>query len=929
MDFLNSNDVGQLPKTAEQAEQILSRLVEQSAGPSVNSVADVAPKSQLPIDLPSLAQERGGTTADELRTADARYRALVEQIPAITFMASLSGNGNKNENEIYVSPHIETMLGFTQQEWLGDPFLWYRQLHPDDRVRWHDEFAKTCAFGMHFKSQYRFLSRDGKTVWVHGEAHVIRDDDGVPLFLHGIAFDITESKRAEQVLREAQHLLEQRVEQRTAELRASQEQSRRNSRLLAAIVDNAVDAIITIDDGCIVRSVNDAAERIFGYTEAEMLGQNVKILMPDPYREEHDQYVQNYLLTGHRKIIGIGREVLGQRKDGSTFPMELAVSEVKTGDQLLFTGIVRDITARKRGEREVAAARTSAEQANRAKSEFLANMSHEIRTPMNGIIGMAELALDTELTAEQHEFIDTIRDSSYALLNIINDILDFSKIEAGKMELESIPLNLRDLVGSTFKSLGIRAHRKNLELAWRVASEVPETIVGDATRLRQVILNLVGNAVKFTDAGEVVLDVRVESRNEDTVLLRFSVRDTGVGIAPDKKQSIFSEFTQADASTTRTHGGTGLGLSISAKLVQLMGGRIGVESEPGQGSTFYFVVPLPCEKDAATSVKPLHEIDVLLIDDNATHLSILREVLQQWGMAPVAVESAEAGLAAVRQSLADERPFPLVITDGQMPNMDGFTFVERLRELDSSTAVVMMLTSVEARSKQRCKALGVDSQLFKPIRQSELLKAIQEALGTLVEDPKTERRSETLKDRQLRILLMEDNPVNQKVAMRLLTKWRHSVELASNGREGISLWRKKEFDVILTDIQMPIMDGLTATMKIRELEQSTEQHIPIIAMTAHAMPEDCARCLRAGMDGYVSKPIDANELREMLQNLGCTNAPPSHDDHQHQPEFDRNVALRFCDGDEHLLQEIASQFVQDAPHMMRNTHHAIQRTSAS
>ena len=555
----------------------------------------------------------------------------------------------------------------------------------------------------------------------------------------------------------------------------------------------------------------------------------------------------------------------------STTKVPLRDAEGKTIGTI---GISRDISDRKRAELHMQAAKEAAEAASRAKSDFLANMSHEIRTPMNAIIGMTELVLDTELNASQRDYLKMVQESGECLLSVINDILDFSKIEAGKLDLERAPFDLRESLGDTMKSLAVRAHAKGLELACQIRPDVPDRLMGDAGRLRQIVVNLVGNAVKFTEAGEVVLDVDRQSQSDEEVVLHFTVSDTGIGIPEEKQAAIFEAFEQADSSTTRRFGGTGLGLAISTRLVRAMNGRIWVESEVGRGSKFHFTARFGIPTGTPTVVSPaktaiIRGTRVLVVDDNATNRRILEEMLCNWGMRPVTAAGAGEALRLLREAQQAGDPYVLVLTDANMPDIDGFSLAEQVKQdAQVGSTVIMMLTSGDRPGDiSRCQQLGVAAYLLKPIKQSELFDAIALALG--ISEPEDEAAETPAAEQAsrlpaLRILLAEDSLVSQKLAMGLLEKYGHTVVIANHGREAVAALESQDFDLVLMDVQMPEMDGFEATGVIRAKEKRTGGHIPIIAMTAHAMKGDRERCLEAGMDGYISKPIRVKEVFETI-----------------------------------------------------------------
>jgi two-component system, sensor histidine kinase and response regulator len=781
---------------------------------------------------------------------------------------------------------------------------------------------------------------DGRMTWASTTKLPLRDRAGTIIGTCGISRDITHRKQTEAALRQAKD---------------SAEASQQRTRL---IVDSAYDAYVAMDANGIIIDWNRQAELTFGWPRELAIDRLLhELLIPPRFRDVHCAGVQRFLATGEGPLLNRRLEVPALRRDGSEFPVEMTISPIRYGSAWIFSAFLHDITERKQAEEEVRKARDVAEAASQAKSEFLANMSHEIRTPMNAIIGMTELLLDTPLNAEQRDYLETVKKSADALLSVINDILDFSKIEAGKLELEYSPFDLRDSLGDMLNTLALRAHQKGLELACHIAPELPETVIGDPVRLRQILLNLVGNAIKFTERGEVVVDVRMVTQEggwaessrptrggvvglEDSAhptLLHFSVRDTGIGIPVEKQARIFEAFAQADGSTTRRYGGTGLGLAISSRLAQRMGGCLWVESEPSKGSTFHFTCRF-ARHGAALERPPREEpgrlrgLSVLVVDDNATNRFILAETLTQWQMRPTTVENAHAALQVLESAHQAGEPFTLVLLDAHMPEVDGFTLAERIREHpDLTGATVMMLSSAcQSIDASRCQELGLAAYLTKPIKQAELYRAILAALGNGDAGPKPAAAPPApRRGRALRVLLAEDNLVNQKLAVRLLEKQGHSIVVAGNGREAVEAVERQPFDLVLMDVQMPGMDGFEATVAIRARERDSPQRLPILAMTAYAMKGDRERCLEAGMDGYVSKPVQPRELWAAIDRL----VPP--DDTAVKEEtsasdgvLDREEIQERVGGDMGLLRELIDLFLADCPRLWQDIRDAVAQGEA-
>ncbi len=673
--------------------------------------------------------------------------------------------------------------------------------------------------------------------------------------------------------------------------REAEEQILRQKQYFEAVVYNSPVAIVILDLQNRILSVNPAFESLFDYDQKEVIGKELDpLITPPDLLEEAREFT---LSANNHFLHKISKR---QKRDGGLLDVEIyGVPIVVMGETVGTLGMYHNIT-------ELIQAKIKAEEADRAKSEFLANMSHEIRTPMNGIMGMLELALDTPLNAEQQDYLKTALESAEALLALLNDILDFSKIEARKLELEEIEFELRSTVESVARTMAQRAGEKGLETICIIPSDVPNHVIGDPTRLRQILVNLIGNAIKFTEKGEISIEVEKIEEQTDQVILKFAVKDTGIGIPKDRIDAIFSRFTQADGSTTRKYGGTGLGLTICKQLVELMGGKIGVNSQVGVGSEFWFVIPLKKQTNGVVShlisTDELVGIRILVADDNQTNRTFLKRTLESFGCVVDTASNGYACIQQIRQAVAQQQPYQLILLDMQMPEMDGETTVKLIRQdANIENSKIIILTSMGQQGDvKRFQELGCVGYLLKPIRQLELRDAVRLALSQeKTPQPKIITRH-TISEyacSQCRILLVEDNPVNQKVAVKILTKAGFSVDTASNGLEALKVMQEGKYQLILMDVQMPEMDGFETTRRIREMDAPLRD-IPIIAMTAHALKGDREKCIEAGMNDYISKPIDHQELLEVLSkwipakkfegSTGALKITPPKKNHQNQKE---------------------------------------------
>jgi len=812
-------------------------------------------------------------------------------------------------NAVSFSESFSTLFGYGMDDFEPTRNFWLRAIHPDDHDPLMASVTEFLASGEEvWSGEYRFRCADGSYAFVFDRGYALRDESGNAVRMVGSMMNITERKHAE---RERQRL----------------------QQFQEAILNSIGRGVHGIDKTGHIIFENPASAKLLGCEPSELTGRPAHATMHHSHADGSVYPVEECPIyaTLHDGEVRHATEETFWRADKTPFPVEFIVSPIRGSAEEINGAVVvfEDITERKKAETELRQAKETAETASRTKSEFLANMSHEIRTPMNGIIGMTDLALDTKLSREQREYLGMVKSSADSLLGLINDILDFSKIEAGKLELESISFSLRDCIAGMLKPLGVRADQKHLELVADITADVPDHLIGDSMRLRQILINLTDNAIKFTKRGEIIVKVSIEAQNDGESSLHFSVADTGVGIPADKQALIFEAFAQADGSTTRHYGGTGLGLAIATQLIQQMRGRIWVESELGKGTTFHFTARFGVRQTPiglAKQIEPgnLDGLRVLIVDDNAINCRILREMLTNWRMNPTVVESGPAALEEMLRAAKADQPFPLILLDALMPGTDGFAVAEKIKEHpELASATVMMLSSAMLTSAVvRCDDLGVTGLLTKPVTQSDLLDAILLAISKAPNERR--RASEEIPPLQLtsglRILLAEDNVVNRAVATGILQKQGHTLLHAGNGREAVDVMKNQNVDLIFMDIQMPEMDGLNATRRIREMQRQSGQHTPIVAMTAHAMAGDRERCLAAGMDGYVSKPIKKEELIEANDNFTGNGYDAGRDNAAATPVskavFDREGMLEQLEGDEELFQKLIALFTENTPKIL-------------
>ncbi len=873
------------------------------------------PRLQLAIVTVGLTSLLLGAVVSDRRKAEEKLRSSEAGLNEAQRVARLgSWTMDAATGQLTWTEELYQMLGHDPSLPPPEYSQLERILTPESWRRLDASVAETLRTGLSYELELE-TSLEGKgNRWILSRGEPLRDAKGRLNGLCGIAQDITDRKRWEM-----------------------ERQSK--TAFLEAQANSTIDGLLVVDNRGQKLLQNQRLVDLF-HVPATLLAQkedgsmlaHVVSLVKDP-----KMFLArvHYLYEHHEET---SRDEI-ELKDGRILDR---YSSPVVGKDATYYGRIwafRDITEQKAAEQELVKARESAEAANRAKSEFLANMSHEIRTPINGILGMADLLLDTSLTAEQRADLEILKSSGDSLLGVINDILDFSKIEAGKLQLDPIEFNLHDLVSDTVRGLALRAHQKGLELACSIEPDVPVSVVGDPGRLRQTLVNLLANAVKFTERGEVLVSVLLVSRSAQKIRLHFSIADTGIGIAPAQHSLIFEAFAQADTSTTRHYGGSGLGLAICSHLVGMMDGRIWVDSSLGKGSTFHFTAGFGVATGNSAAVLPclqsdLLHVPVMVVDDNATNRTILMELMENWGMEVVSAENGEGALATMRQAFERSHGFRLAIIDRRMPGMDGFELAKQIRQDPQfADSVIMMLTSTDqSDDAARCRQLGIASYLVKPIRKSELLSAILTTLGRpKVAMPRiSEVREEVIPERRtLQILLVEDNPVNQTVGLRMLQKMGHVAVLAKDGKEALEQIAQKKFDLVLMDVQMPEMDGLTATQHIRESEKLSGMHLPIVAMTARAMRGDRETCLAAGMDGYISKPIALEELKAAIErhigNVGQPLGPPQASASQPTlPAWDARKFLEEIGGDETLLREVTDIFLEEAPKLLARLRQAVE-----
>ncbi|MBI4756341.1 MAG: PAS domain S-box protein [Betaproteobacteria bacterium] len=828
---------------------------------------------------------------EALAASEQRHRSVVENLSEVVFQTDAEGRWT------YLNPAWTEATSYRIDECLGRPAMEF--LFQEDRRAFNDHIQALATERSHaVQTEVRFVAKDGQQRWAQVFVRPLMDGSGQVAGFAGSCADITERRRAEEQLRDQLRFVQDLVE----------------------VIPNPL--YMKDTQGRYV-GFNKAWESFFHISRQDWLGKTAFDVLPADQAHWHRERDQALLAGGGVQMLEV-RITDGLGEDHEVMLNKAALSRAD-GSIAGIIGVVTDISERKRAEDELLRAKDAAEAANRAKSDFLANMSHEIRTPMNAIIGMTDLAMDTELSGEQREYLSLVKSSADVLLTIINEILDFSKIEAVQLEFEDIPFSLRDSVSMAAKTLAQRAADKGLKLDWHVAPEIADPLRGDPHRLRQVLMNLLGNAVKFTERGKIAVTVVARSGTPGTAELEFAISDTGIGISPAKQHLIFDAFSQADTSTTRRYGGTGLGLAICTRLVARMGGRMWVESQPGKGSTFRFTARFGLASAPEVQRIPagsLADVAALLVDDNAPRRQQLAEMLSQWGMNPVPVGGFEGALESFRESAAEGTPFPLVLVNNSIGDSEGFALVAKLRELPhgAEARVIMLASAGERGDGARCRELGIPAYLTKPLDQSDLHDALTLALGTQAGEDEALITHHSLRETRshMSLLLVEDNEVNQTLARRMLEKLGHRVTLAKNGAEAVAAATHEHFNAILMDVQMPLMGGFEATERIRRMEAATARHTPIIAMTANAIHGDREKCLDAGMDDYVSKPVQPPALKAALSRISAPTEPTMNKNvttraSNNGPAFDRKAVLENLADDLGLFLQLAEIYLEDYP----------------
>ncbi|TMB00082.1 MAG: response regulator [Deltaproteobacteria bacterium] len=907
---------------------------------SVREMWDIArQRAELEVARQKTEQTVLERTA-ELKASEERFRLLSAASPVGMFRTDAAGRG------VYTNARWSEIAGVNGEEGLGDG--WQRAVHPDDRAAVVAGWMAAVREKREDEREFRMQTPRGEVRWIHTRTKPILSEDGRVTGHVGTAEDITARRRAEALQAGQKHVLELLATEATlADVLAA---------LVCTIEEQApgmLCSVLCLDGerlrhGAAPSLPEDYSRAVDGIAIGPAAGscgtaayRHERVIVEDIERDPRWAEFRDLALRhGLRAcwsepIFSASGQVLG------TFASYYREPRRPTDDEISLIEAAAQLGGlaieRKRAEAELAEARDQALEAARLKSQFLANMSHEIRTPMNAIIGMTDIALETELDGEQRECLETVKLSARSLLALLNDILDFSKVEAGRLDLERITFSLRDSLGDTLKTQALHSHEKRLELACDVAADVPDGLVGDPGRLRQVVANLVGNAIKFTDQGEVVVRVRAEELTADDVALHVTVSDTGIGIPRDKQGKIFGAFVQVDGSMTRRHGGTGLGLAIASQLVELMGGRIWVESVPGRGSSFHFAVRLERTAedgahDEGIEAAALRGLRVLVVDDSATSRGILVDMLAAWGLRPDGVAAGTEALAALGRAHADRAPYKLALVDVEMPDMDGPALVRRVRdEPPLATTPVVLLGAPGQRATGGPEVeLEVAGYLTKPVVASHLLETIQAICHGSRRDPSPRPVVATSRT-PLHVLLAEDNAVNRKVAVRLLQKRGHTVVAVEDGRQAVRALDRERFDVVVMDVQMPEMDGYEVTAAVRARERVQGGHLPIVALTAHAMKGDRERCLEAGMDAYVSKPVDAEELFATLERVAPGDRPPSVTAPPRAANgdiLDRAALLERTDHDPELLLDILNTFREDSAKLLAEIRSALARREA-